>query len=76
MTAIHVLPIDTTDAALETVGGKGRSLAKMTTAGFPVPGGFFLAAAAYERFVEENKLQAEIIELAKPEAVKRTISRD
>lgn len=74
MTAIHILPIATTDADLETVGGKGRSLARMMTAGFPVPGGFFLTTAAYTRFVEENDLQPQILELAKPEIVERAVT--
>jgi len=46
----------------------------MTTAGFPVPGGFFLTAAAYKRFVEENRLQDEIIDLARPEIIERSVS--
>ena len=32
--------IKTTDDSLERIGGKGRSLARMTCAGFDVPGGF------------------------------------
>jgi len=55
--------------ALEAVGGKGRSLAGMTTAGFPVPDGFLLTAAAYRRFVDENRLQGKIVDLAKPEII-------
>ena len=76
MNATYIISLDTTEATLETVGGKGRSLAKMTTAGFPVPGGFLLATAAYKRFVEETGLQAEIIKLAKPEIVEKTVSFD
>jgi len=37
MTAMYVLPIDDKHAALEMVGGKGRSLASMASAGLPVP---------------------------------------
>ena len=29
MTAIHILPLDTTNSSLEMVGGKGRALARM-----------------------------------------------
>ena len=47
----HVLPLDTKDATLEVVGGKGRSLAEMANAGLDVPGGFYLTTAAYKRFV-------------------------
>jgi phosphoenolpyruvate synthase/pyruvate phosphate dikinase len=32
-------------------GGKGANLAKLTQLGLPVPGGFVLAAQAYERFI-------------------------
>jgi len=62
------------DAALEVVGGKGRSLATMKTSGFPVPGGFIVTTAAYVRFVAENALQAHIAELAKPEIVGKAVS--
>jgi len=31
--------MDTKEATLEMVGGKGRSLARMANAGFEVPGG-------------------------------------
>jgi len=74
LTATHTLPLDTNDVALEIVGGKGRSLSKMTVAGFPVPSGFLLTTAAYRRFVVENELQAQIIELAKPEIIEKTVS--
>ena len=61
-----VLPMDTTDDALELIGGKGRSLAKMSNAGFNVPSGFHLTADAYRAFVAENDLQDQIVSLAKP----------
>ena len=70
----HTLPLDTEDVALDVVGGKGRSLAKMKTAGFPVPNGFLLTTAAYRRFVGENHLQREIIDLAKPEIIGNSVS--
>jgi len=74
MTAKYILPLDTTEASLEMVGGKGRSLARMTTAGLPVPTGFYLTTSAYKRFVEENNLQATILELAKPVIRQKTVS--
>ena len=37
------------------VGGKGARLGQLTRAGFRVPDGFILAAAAYERFLDENE---------------------
>jgi phosphohistidine swiveling domain-containing protein len=48
-------------ATLENVGGKGMSLAKMLSAGLPVPGGFHVTTEAYRRFVAENGLQAGIL---------------
>ena len=61
-----ILPMDTRDDALELIGGKGRSLAKMSNAGFDVPSGFHLTADAYRAFVAENDLQDQIVALAKP----------
>jgi len=74
MKAKHIVPINTKDTTLEMVGGKGKSLAKMSSSGFPVPGGFLVTTTAYRQFVEENNLQATIIDLAKPEIVKNTVS--
>lgn len=74
LSAENILPLDTEAVALEVVGGKGRSLAEMAAAGFPVPSGFILAASAYSRFVAENGLRTQIIELAKPEIIEKTIS--
>ena len=61
-----ILPMATTDDALERIGGKGRSLAKMSNAGFDVPTGFHVTADAYRAFVAENNLQDQIVALAKP----------
>jgi len=55
------LPLDSPDAALERVGGKGASLARMVTAGLPVPPGFHVTTEAYRRFVEENHLREGIL---------------
>ncbi len=41
-------------------GGKGASLGEMTQAGIPVPPGFVLTAAAFDRFVEETDLDVAI----------------
>ena len=57
-----ITPIDTTNDALETVGGKGRSLAQMTRAGFDVPEGFLLSTAAYRDFVADNELGMRILD--------------
>jgi pyruvate, water dikinase len=42
------------------VGGKGANLGEMTRAGFPVPPGFIVTAAAYYDYLEENHLNEEI----------------
>ncbi|PZG18862.1 PEP/pyruvate-binding domain-containing protein [Nonomuraea aridisoli] len=46
-----VLPLDDATADLATVGGKGASLARLTRAGLPVPGGFHVTTDAYRSFV-------------------------
>jgi pyruvate,water dikinase len=48
-------------ATLETVGGKGASLARLSAAGLPVPAGFYVTTAAYRQFVEHNQLQERIL---------------
>ena len=65
----YTTTLDTKDDSLEVVGGKGRSLAKMTNAGFHVPGGFQVTTAAYRSFVADNNLQDQILEFAKPAVV-------
>lgn len=65
----HTQPLDTKDDALEVVGGKGRSLAKMANAGFHVPSGFQVTTSAYRSFVADNNLQAQILDSAKPAVV-------
>ncbi len=42
------------------VGGKGANLGEMTRAGFPVPPGFIVTAAAYYHYLQENHLDEEI----------------
>ena len=41
-------------------GGKGASLGEMIQAGIPVPGGFVILSNAFDRFIEETDLNAEI----------------
>ncbi len=57
----YVLPLSDTQATLETVGGKGMSLAKMIGAGLPVPDGFHVTTEAYRQFVMANGLQTKIL---------------
>lgn len=77
-TATHVLPFDAasdeTPVDLDTLGGKGLSLARMATAGLPVPPGFTVATSAYREFVAGRDLQQAVIELAKPRVVDRAAS--
>src|ERR1700691_2736198 len=41
-------------------GGKGASLGEMTQAGIPVPPGFVVLSASFEKFIEETEVAAEI----------------
>jgi rifampicin phosphotransferase len=41
---------------LASVGGKGANLGELVRAGFPVPDGFVVLTAAYDRFVADNCL--------------------
>ena len=63
----YILPLADPKATLQTVGGKGASMARLVTSGLPVPDGFHITTAAYQRFVAENDLQPAI--LAKLERV-------
>ena len=58
-----VLSLCDPDATLENAGGKGMSLAKMLSAGLPVPDGFHVTTEAYRRFVAENAIQARILKV-------------
>ena len=75
-TAAFVRPLDTRDDDLDLLGGKGRSLARASNAGFAVPGGFHVTTAAYRAFVAEHGLQERIVALAKPELVNGAVSFD
>jgi phosphohistidine swiveling domain-containing protein len=52
-----VMALDDPAAVLETVGGKGASLARLARAGFPVPPGFDVTTGAYLDFVEGASLR-------------------
>ncbi|MFF4576582.1 PEP/pyruvate-binding domain-containing protein [Streptomyces sp. NPDC001410] len=60
-----VFSMDSPEATLATVGGKGESLVQLTRAGFPVPRGFLIGTAAYRKFVQANDLQRQIVALAR-----------
>lgn len=57
----YVLHLADPRATLETVGGKGASLARLAAAGLPVPDGFHVTTAAYRRFVDKNDLWPPIL---------------
>jgi pyruvate,water dikinase len=59
-----ILDLDSPQATLERVGGKGASLARMVAAGLPVPPGFHITTGAYRRFVDENDLGDRILSAA------------
>src|SRR5690554_6067138 len=46
-----------------SAGGKGANLGAMIKAGLPVPKGFVLLVNSYQRFVEANDLEQDIIKL-------------
>ncbi len=81
MATKYILSLSDTGAALETVGGKGASLARLAGAGLPVPAGFHVTTAAYRAFVEENNLQAiiqsalEMVDLAQPSTLEQASQR-
>ena len=56
MTTTSLIPFDSSNATLETAGGKGLNLARLTRAGFSVPRGFILPTDAYRAFVDANNL--------------------
>jgi pyruvate,water dikinase len=62
MSQIYTRPLADPQATIETVGGKGASLARLATAGLPVPNGFQITTAAYCRFVTEQGLQEQILD--------------
>ena len=55
-----VLRFGSPDINLETAGGKGLNLARLTRAGFNVPRGFMISTEAYRLFVEANRWLAVI----------------
>ena len=50
-----ILPFTSPEATLETTGGKGTNLARLTLAGFAVPRGFIISTDAYREFVNSNR---------------------
>jgi len=61
MSRVYTLPLADPQATIETVGGKGASLARLSTAGLPVPDGFQITTEAYSRFVRGSGLEEQIL---------------
>lgn len=61
-------------ATLAQVGGKGHSLTRLVGAGFAVPDGCILPTAVYRRFVRDTGIDHSVLEAAKPEIVRGTLS--
>ena len=59
-----VIAMNSPAATVDRVGGKGASLARLATAGLPVPPGFHLTTSMYRRFVNENHLAEAILAAA------------
>lgn len=48
------LPLNSREATVELVGGKGCALAQLVRLDLPVPTGFYLTTIAYRRFTATN----------------------
>ena len=70
----NILPLATTQANLDLVGGKGMSLANLTAAAFPVPDGFHLTCRAYDEYISAYQLHDQIQALAQPQLVDNKVS--
>jgi len=55
---------DLDQSATSFAGGKGANLGELFQAGFPVPPAFVVTTAGYQRFITDNDLQSQILELA------------
>jgi pyruvate,water dikinase len=55
-----VVWLDDAQVESRSLGGKGASLLELSRGGFPVPPGFVLSAAAYQRFADANRLDGAI----------------
>jgi pyruvate,water dikinase len=60
MISSYILSLESADATLALVGGKGESLGRLARAGFLVPGGFHVTTVAYREFIAANHIEREI----------------
>ncbi|MBT6819431.1 MAG: phosphoenolpyruvate synthase, partial [Candidatus Magasanikbacteria bacterium] len=57
----HIKPFKNINKTnVDIAGGKGASLGEMINSGIPVPNGFVVLSSAFDRFLEETDLNAEI----------------
>ena len=56
-----ILPLQTDQATLSRVGGKGTNLARLARKGYPVPDGFLVTTDAYLDYVRTNDLSERIV---------------
>lgn len=56
----RAVSLDTADASLALLGGKGKSLARLIAAGLPVPGGMVLTTRLYREFIDTYQLHERI----------------
>ncbi len=63
MTAAYVRSLADEGLGLSEIGGKGQSLARLASAGLPVPNGFHVTTAAYDDFIAEHQLDGPIDQL-------------
>ena len=57
MTATYIRSLADEGLGLSEIGGKGQSLARLASAGLPVPNGFHITTAAYHDFVAHHHLE-------------------
>jgi rifampicin phosphotransferase len=56
MTATYIRSLADEGFGLSEIGGKGQSLARLASAGLPVPDGFHITTAAYDDFIADHHL--------------------
>jgi rifampicin phosphotransferase len=66
MNAPYVRDLADEGLGLSELGGKGQSLARLASAGVPVPNGFHITTAAYDNFVAEHGLERPLAEQLAP----------
>jgi rifampicin phosphotransferase len=60
MTATYIRSLADEGLGLSEIGGKGQALARLASAGLPVPNGFHITTAAYRDFVARHLLEGPI----------------